>query len=329
MLLSFLIPVYNMANYLPELLEKLLPYVTEDMEIIFYDDASTDDSISIINKFSKIHPNASIKLIIGSENVGLTLARKNLLKSSCSKYIWFVDADDKLESSLFEQIKLILLEKNPDVMLFNYDVFYDKINKIKSIETLSFFPRNCLVKSSSDYIYCISILDGKHYFWNKIFKRELVYEVIDFHIPAFEDIAYTPILLNQCKNFYYLTETVVHYRIRSNSIVQKMSSNHAYGIKAYLDQASYAAQVVHSSKCEAYLLYKACMYYYRLSKDIKKASLNEKEKNRLMELSQMFFNSNNLSKFPIISCLIKYGMIGKAIKLIYKSITFKFCNIIS
>lgn len=324
MRLSILIPVYNVDIYLPELLQKLSLNLLPNIEIIFYNDASTDNSLSLINDFKLTYPNANIHILCGLENVGLTRARGKLIDASNAEYIWFIDADDIVESSFFDRILSILEQDNPDLVLFNYDVFFDGTGKIKHHEKLSFYPENRLVKTSAQRIYRTSVLDGKHYFWNKIFRRELILDKVSFDIKAYEDIAYTPIFLQQCQNFYYLTETIVHYRIRNNSIAQKMSVNQVYGIQAYIDQARYAAEVVHDTKAQAYLLYKVFIYYYRILKNINKSNLSINEKGELIKLSNELFALKNISIWQIINLLINQKMYDKAIKISVLYVGFKF-----
>jgi glycosyltransferase involved in cell wall biosynthesis len=323
MRLSILVPVYNVAIYLSALLQELLTDLPADMELVFYDDASTDDSLVLIQTFQKKHPCVPIRILQGSKNVGLTIVRSKLIDSTNAEYIWFVDADDKVESSLFDRILLILKCDKPDVLLFNYDVFYDKTEQIKYQEKLSFCPQNSLVHTSGKQIYRTAILDGKHYFWNKIFRRELIVDVVDYKIPAYEDIAYTPILLSQCRSFYYFAETVVHYRIRDDSIAQKMGVKQAYGIRAYMEQALYASTVVHDQKSQAYLLYKVCVYYFRILKNIEKSNISKNEKEQLLTLSNQLFSLKQFSEWKIVGLLFRAGMLDKAVKLIYKNIWFK------
>ena len=65
MQLNILIPVYNVAAYLPSLLQKLLIDLPEDIEFIFYDDASTDDSLLQIQQFKKDYSYIPVRIIHG------------------------------------------------------------------------------------------------------------------------------------------------------------------------------------------------------------------------------------------------------------------------
>ncbi|WP_066566367.1 glycosyltransferase [Snodgrassella sp. CFCC 13594] len=210
----------------------MLPNLPDEAEVIFYDDASPDNSYQIIQHFQDTYSGSHIRLIRGQHNVGITQVRHLLLAASSADYIWFVDSDDLVATDAPARLLKILNRFTPDVVLFDYDVFYDDSGTLKSQESLSIAPSNTLLRNSGNLLYRIAILDGRHYFWNKVFRRALIHALPDLMIPAYEDITYTPMLLNQCETFYYLPVSLVHYRIWGQSIVQKMGLGQAYGIQA-------------------------------------------------------------------------------------------------
>lgn len=76
MLVSIIIPIYNTEKFLAESLQSALDQTYPDIEIILIDDASSDTSPIIIEKFKKQYPEM-IHVIIHKENSGVTIARKN------------------------------------------------------------------------------------------------------------------------------------------------------------------------------------------------------------------------------------------------------------
>lgn len=321
MRLSLLFPVYNVAVYLPELLSVVLPQLSSEVELIFYDDASSDTSANIIQQAQTQYSEATIRLLQGKQNIGVTQARKILLEASEADYIWYIDPDDLIEAEAIAQILSILNKYQPDVLLFDYDVFFDESNIIKQQERLKLKPTHTLATNTTQ-LYRMAILDGKHYFWNKVFRRcQIMEHSVPFNIPTYEDIAYTPVLLSYCRSYYYLSEVLLHYRIRQNSIVQKLNRLQAYGIQAYIYQACYAHEVMKDQISRAYLLYKACIYYFRLKTKFNQLSVQEREE--LIHLSEQFYTSKNMSEWQIIYLLLKAGMYGKACKLLIKNIMDK------
>ncbi|WP_239424167.1 glycosyltransferase family 2 protein [Snodgrassella communis] len=317
--LSILIPVFNVESYLSELLDTLLPDLPALTEVIFYDDYSPDNSLAVIRQYQQSYPNMNIRVLCGQKNLGITQVRQCLLQASHAEYVWFIDSDDRIERQAVDQIQAILNQYHPDVVLFDYDVFLDDCGKVKYHEHLSIAPANTLLHQRSGELYRFAIMDGKHYFWNKVFRRILVTDVSHFTIPAYEDIANTPTVLNQCQTYFYYPQTLVHYRIWPDSIVQKMSLKQAYGIEAYLIQADYADAVVGDKKCCAYLLYKAHLYYFRLCRKLAKINLPEEEKAAILLLAEQLYARKRLSTCATILLLMRTGMWGKAFKLGLKS----------
>jgi glycosyltransferase involved in cell wall biosynthesis len=317
--LSILIPVFNVESYLSELLDTLLPDLPALTEVIFYDDFSSDNSLAVIRQYQQNYPDINVRVLCGQKNLGITQVRQCLLQASHAEYIWFIDSDDRVERQAVEQIRAILNQHHPDVVLFDYDVFVDDTGKVKHHEHLSIAPANTLLHQRSGELYRFAIMDGKHYFWNKVFRRTLVTDKCHFTIPAYEDIANTPIVLNQCQTYFYYPHTLVHYRIWPDSIVQKISLKQAYGIEAYLTQAIYADAVVGDRKCCAYLLYKAHLYYFRLRHKLAKINLPEKEKVAILLLAKQLYAGKPLSICTTILLLMRTGMWGKAFKLGLKS----------
>ena len=64
MRLSILVPVYNVSEYLPVLLEKLSSNLPLDTEVVFYNDASTDHSLALLEDFKQTHPEICIRILL-------------------------------------------------------------------------------------------------------------------------------------------------------------------------------------------------------------------------------------------------------------------------
>ena len=102
MFLSFVVPVYNAAQYLPECLDSLLAQDISDYEIICVNDGSTDTSPEILGQYAAQHGNIRV---INKENGGVVSARNAGLSAAQGDYIWFVDADDFLLPNILSFLK--------------------------------------------------------------------------------------------------------------------------------------------------------------------------------------------------------------------------------
>ena len=99
--ISVVIPVYNVADYLSRCLESLRRQTLLDIEIICVNDGSTDNSLSLLNKYASLDKRIKI---IQQENKGLSCARNIGLDYSTGEYILFVDSDDELEINAIENL---------------------------------------------------------------------------------------------------------------------------------------------------------------------------------------------------------------------------------
>ena len=97
--LSVIVPVYNCEKYLKETLESISNQTFKDIEIICVNDGSTDDSVKVVEEFTKQDDRVRI---INKENGGLSSARNAGLDAAKGKYVAFVDGDDLLDSNAFE-----------------------------------------------------------------------------------------------------------------------------------------------------------------------------------------------------------------------------------
>ena len=102
MFLSFVVPVYNAAQYLPECLNSLLAQDISDYEIICVNDGSKDTSPEILRQYAAQHGNIRV---IDKENGGVVSARNAGLSAAQGDYIWFVDADDFLLPNILGSLR--------------------------------------------------------------------------------------------------------------------------------------------------------------------------------------------------------------------------------
>lgn len=103
MLLSIIIPVYNVEKYIFYTMDSCINQniSADDYEIIVVNDGTQDDSMSIVERCRRITTNT---LIINQENKGLSAARNVGLKQARGKYVWFIDSDDWIETNCLQEL---------------------------------------------------------------------------------------------------------------------------------------------------------------------------------------------------------------------------------
>lgn len=116
LLLSIIIPVYNVEAYIGKLLQSIFSQDTERVEIIVVNDGTPDDSMNVVQGFVSVHANLHI---VNQPNRGLSEARNAGLKQAQGKYVWFVDGDDSISTDSLNGLRNLLLTADMDVWAFD------------------------------------------------------------------------------------------------------------------------------------------------------------------------------------------------------------------
>lgn len=110
MLISVIIPVYNVEKYLRRCVESVMLQTYKDIEILLIDDGSTDGSGQICDELAykdrRIH-------VFHKENGGVSSARNLGIERACGDYICFVDSDDWIDIDYFENAIPVLKRSIP------------------------------------------------------------------------------------------------------------------------------------------------------------------------------------------------------------------------
>lgn len=230
--LSFLLPVYNVKDYLECCVQSILSQVSHrNIEILLLDDCSTDGSREICEQLSADYP-GQIVFLYHDANAGVSAARNSLLDAARGAYIWFVDADDCILPGCIEQLHSITKKHDPDLILCDY-------HKRSFIRKKSFPGWGGKLESDNDKLISGVFQHRKMYLWNRISKRSLWGDDLRFPVgKTFEDIATTPWLLLRTKSYYYVPQSWVFYRTRAASIMTSVSRTKGFfDVKKHGDMA--------------------------------------------------------------------------------------------
>lgn len=212
--LSILIPVYNVAPWLHQCVDSVLQQAVAGVEIILLDDGSSDESRRLCEE---LHArNRTLRVLAHTGNRGLGAARNTLLEASTGRYLWFLDGDDTLLPGSIAALHEIISRHGPDVVLCDYR---------KQQRRLAGFAgsRRRLVRDREVLLH--GLFASRHMqVWTKIARRDLW--AADLRFPRdslFEDVATMPWLFLRAGSFYYCPEAWVDYRVRTGSIMARVS----------------------------------------------------------------------------------------------------------
>ncbi len=119
MLISVIVPVYNVAEYLPACMDALLCQSCQSWEIILVDDGSTDGkSGALCDAYAEQHP--ELVRVIHQANGGLGAARNTGIETAKGEYLLFVDSDDTLAPEALERLSAWVKESHADMYVFGF-----------------------------------------------------------------------------------------------------------------------------------------------------------------------------------------------------------------
>lgn len=117
--ITVFIPLYNAENYIKKTIQSVLNQTYKNFEILIINDASTDQSVSIVESFS----DDRIRLIHNDTNKGICYTRQRGVIEARGKYIAILDADDIAMPNRLEK-QFAFLEKNPEIAVCGSDAYF-------------------------------------------------------------------------------------------------------------------------------------------------------------------------------------------------------------
>ena len=201
---SIILPVYNVADYLPHCLDSLLAQTLEQVEIVAVDDGSTDASASILQTYQKKYP--SRLFVYTTANHGVSHARNYGFSKSHGEYVWFVDSDDSIEPAACQLLYTKAVQDNNDLVLFSY---YN-VNAESGEKTPFPMHHHNQNFSFSAKPYEMSILSP--YPWIKLIRRDLFEGLAFPEGIRFEDLPIAYLLAAKARNVGVVDECLYNYR---------------------------------------------------------------------------------------------------------------------
>ena len=175
-LVSIIVPTYNGEKHLAATLESIINQDYENIEIIFVNDASTDNTLKIAENALK-NSGRGYKIINHEKNSGVSAARNDGLDSADGEYVWFCDSDDRAEKNFVSSLYKRIEDKNADLVFCGIKDFYESENIFKEE------PITLKEKSLNPEFYFKAWATQKIKFWsvwNFIFKKSFV-DKINLH----------------------------------------------------------------------------------------------------------------------------------------------------
>lgn len=217
--ISIIVPMYNSENTIEKCLDSLKKQTQRGLEIIIIDDASSDQSYSIANEFRKKFPNTI--LLRNEKNIGAGASKNKALKVANADIIGFVDSDDFIEESYYENMISAMREFTADIACSDIALTYDRYIEYSHllINNPYIDVENIVIKSADEVQLISPEVAAAH--WGaasapaKVFKRAIIEE---FYEGVCDDLLFTFTALARAKKVVYVAQNYYYYVQGVNSL---------------------------------------------------------------------------------------------------------------
>lgn len=233
MLVSVIIPVFKVSSFIERCARSLFEQTLQDVEYIFVDDASPDDSIEILKRCIECYPQRKEQVLIltHEQNKGLPAARNTGLAVATGEYVFHCDSDDFVEKDMLEELFWAAKGNAADIVYCDFYLSFEKNER---------YMGNPVYKTADDMLRT-GLLGGtmKYNVWNKLVKRSL-YTDNNIQFPEGhamgEDM--TMVRIAACaEKVTYVPKAFYHYvKLNTNAYSATMSERHMADIRYNVDQ---------------------------------------------------------------------------------------------
>ena len=223
-LISIIVPIYNIEQYIGFCIESLIKQTYKNLEIILVDDGSTDRCPAICDLYADKDARITV---IHKENGGLVSARKAGVKIASGAYIGHVDGDDWIEPDYYEALHRSAIRANADIVCAGYsrDLFSKSVKCGNNILDGIYEGTTLEALYGEMLSYTNSFNVGiTTYVWNKLFKSEIARAAqrnVDERINIGEDAAVVYPALLRAQRIYICDNSSYHYRQHEGSMLKR------------------------------------------------------------------------------------------------------------
>ena len=216
-LISIIVPVYKVEQYLPKCIDSILDQTYRNLEIILVDDGSPDMCGRICDEYAK--QDTRIR-VIHKENQGLGYARNSGLEICSGTYIMFVDSDDFLSTDAVQVLYERIVSDQSDMAMGKHiDTYADgrlDDTSCKWMQDLVISGENLCRRMDGSINVPVSA-------WGKLYRRSIFENLSYPSLKCGEDLWIFPEIMDQCERISVINGTIYYYFQRNTSIVHMKS----------------------------------------------------------------------------------------------------------
>lgn len=257
-LISVIVPVYNVEPYLDRCVESIVNQTYRNLEIILVDDGSPDSCPQMCDAWARRDERVKV---IHKENGGLSDARNAGMAIASGELMGFVDSDDLIREDMYRLLYDDMLENDSDISACGVKMIWDDGSPERMLT-----GEGCCVLETEDAMRAVIKEDRlKQPVWYKLYKTELVNNIL-FPVGKYhEDVFWTYQAVGMAKRVSVFDEPCYYYRQRGGSIMgEGYSLRRLDGLEAKRQMLEYihTAFPVLESEMRVKLWF-SCMYHYQ------------------------------------------------------------------
>lgn len=214
-IISIIIPVYNVEDYLKDCLDSVLEQTYDNLEIIVVDDGSTDSSGRICDEYAEIHPNIHV---FHQDNMGLSGARNTALDKVSGEWIVFVDSDDYIHPDMVSSLYSAAVKEKLPFAKCGYMMTRSSKTDQCWEETVPFEKAVSKRISSCEEMKQIILDNVWSVVWGAIYRKSMLEGMRFLTGSNYEDILFTAQLLAKQPELVRVDNIYCAYRLRGDSI---------------------------------------------------------------------------------------------------------------
>ncbi len=216
--ISILVPIYGVEHYIERCARSLFEQTYPDIEYVFVDDCSSDQSIAVLEKVMEDYPlrKPHVKIIHHERNKGLSAARNTALEASAGDYVMHVDSDDYIEIDTVRLAVELAEREQADMIVFDMNNVYPNrvIASSAKVSTCKMaYLRNVVCRDSSPCVcgglylrklyvdHAIRAIEGLNYGEDYVTKPRLIYyanKIVHLPVPLYNYVQYNATSYTNC-----------------------------------------------------------------------------------------------------------------------------------
>ena len=209
-LVSIIVPVYNVEQYLEKCVNSIINQSYKNLEIILVDDGATDNSGKICDELAKLDNRIKV---YHKKNGGLSDARNYGVERATGEYIGFVDSDDYIDPKMYEKLYEAIKKENVDVVECSFKIIYP--GRVDFFSTEKYYEILGKQEYLEEYLKMRRIFGSV---WTKLIKSTIAKKIVFPKDKLYEDTYYAYDLINLANSFVLIDNPLYNYLMRENSI---------------------------------------------------------------------------------------------------------------